>query len=85
MSNKLTEGIVWPKPSNPPPPPMKTLWRDEFDEDFGNMLVEYVGQPLSTKLIETITDRLFELMKSDKYKDNEKVKFLKHYWFGDKL
>jgi hypothetical protein len=62
-----------------------TAWRDPFDEDFGNMLLEYVDKPVSTKLVEEIVDRTIELLKSDKYRHSAKVQYLKRYWLGEEV
>jgi hypothetical protein len=60
----------------------ETLWRDQFDEDFGHMLLEHVDKPVSPELIERIVDQTIELLTSEKYRDSVKVQFLKQYWLG---
>jgi hypothetical protein len=59
------------------------MWQDIFDEDFGNMLLEYVDKPVSTKLVEEIVDKTIELLKSDKYRHSKKVHYLRTYWLVD--
>jgi hypothetical protein len=64
---------------------MNKLWRDTFDEDFAEMLLEYVDRPVSSKLVEEIVDKTIELLKSDKYRDSEKVQYLRRYWAVDEM
>jgi hypothetical protein len=61
---------------------MPNIWRDQFDEDFGAMLLEHVDKPVSTELVKLIVDQTIELLKSEKYRDSPKVQFLKQYWLG---
>jgi hypothetical protein len=61
------------------------VWRDTFDEDFGEMLLEYVDKPVSTKLVEEIVDKTIELLKSDKYRHSERVQYLRRYWLGEEV
>lgn len=49
------------------------------------MLLEYLDKPISTRLVEEIVDRTIELLKSNKYKDNAKVQYLKQYWLGEDM
>jgi hypothetical protein len=58
------------------------LWRDQFDEDFGAMLLEHVDRPVTPELVKLIVDQTIELLKSEKYQDSAKVQFLKQYWLG---
>jgi hypothetical protein len=60
-------------------------WRDAFDEDFAEMLLEYVDKPVTTKLVQEIVDKTFQLLKSDKYRHCERVQYLRRYWSVDEM